>query len=375
VIWIDWYAYHVSRFRALIEHESFKHQVTGIEMVGGCGVHAGLRFRDDDRIGLPITSLCPTANWNEIRQIDVARALWRKLGELQPSAVLVPGWYTVPALAAALWAKLHRKRSILMSETTPGDYTRVWWKELPKRLLIKSLFDYSVIGGTPHRRYLIQLGFPPDRIGRFYDVVDNIFYQVSTETVRRCTDRKELDLAQNYFLYVGRLAPEKNLSTLIRAFAAYRKLGGAWSLVLVGDGPDRDDLIRQSQSLGVDREIRFTGLKTTKKTIPYYAFAGCFVLPSIREPWGLVVNEAMASGLPVIVSARCGCAEDLVRPGENGYLFDPTQDGELTNRMFSISAATPTVLDAMRQKSRELIAEFSPQSWAAEVARLVSDNA
>ena len=341
-------------------------------MVGGCGVHGGLRFREDDRQGLPITSLCPSGNWDEIPQIDLARALWRKLNELRPSSVLVPGWYTIPALAAALWAKLHGSRSILMSETTRGDHARVWWKEIIKRLLIKSLFDYSIAGGAPHRRYLIQLGFPVERIGLFYDVVDNTFYQEATELTRRFTRRAVMDLPTNYFLYVGRFAPEKNLSTLIRAFVAYRERGGTWSLVLVGDGPDREDIEKQSRSLGIDGQVRFTGLKTTKETIPYYAFAGCFVLPSIREPWGLVVNEAMASSLPVIVSSRCGCAEDLVQPGKNGFLFDPLSEDELAERMLAISTASSTVVAEMRRRSQEIIAGFSPQHWAAEVARAVN---
>jgi 1,2-diacylglycerol 3-alpha-glucosyltransferase len=241
-------------------------------------------------------------------------------------------------------------------------------------LLINSLFDYSIAGGAPHKRYLIQLGFPAERIGLFYDVVDNTFYHEATELTRRSTSPAETDLPKNYFLYVGRFAPEKNLSTLIRAFAAYRERGGTWSLVLVGDGPDRDDIISQSRNAGVDNHIRFTGLKTTKESILYYAFAGCFVLPSIREPWGLVVNEAMASSLPVIVSSKCGCVEDLVQPGVNGYLFDPSMDGQLTENMLAISTTSPAAIDAMRRRSREIIAGFSPKQWAIEVARAVTDR-
>jgi 1,2-diacylglycerol 3-alpha-glucosyltransferase len=374
VIWIDWYSYHVSRFRALFENELLRRQVTGIELVGGCGVHTGLKFRDDDRAGLPITSLFPTANWNETGQWRLGRALWRKLNELQPSSVLVPGWYTIPAVAAAAWAKLHGKRSILMSETTQGDYRRVWWKEFPKRLLMKALFDYGIAGGKPHVRYLVKLGFSSDRIGRFYDVVDNKFYQDATDQVRRATNSRAADLPDEYFLYVGRLAPEKNLQVLIQAFAAYVAAGGTWSLVLVGDGPERQLLEEQCRRLGIKDKVRFAGLKTTKETIRYYAFAGCFLLPSSREPWGLVVNEAMAAGLPVIVSDRCGCAEDLVESGGNGYLFDPGNPDELTKRMLTVSTASESEIEAMRSRSREIISGYSPQHWAAEVARVVGDR-
>lgn len=372
VIWIDWYAYHVARFRALVEHRKLKGQVSGIELVGGCGVHAGLTFREDDRVGLPIVSLLPEADWRSARQGRLARAVWRRLQQLRPSAVLVPGYYTLPALAAAIWARLHRKRSILMSETTREDYRRLWWKECLKRLIVRTLFDCGIAGGKPHVRYLRELGFPQRRIARFYDVVDNRFYQRAADEAHRSPGlRLGLGLPPEYFLYVGRLAPEKNITGLVEAFARYRSVAGKWSLVIVGDGPQRNQLERQCASLGVAGHVKFAGLKTASETTPYYAFAKCFILPSTREPWGLVVNEAMASGLPVLVSERCGCAEDLVDPRRNGFLFNPTRDGDLTGRMMYMSTLDQAALDAMGRRSREIIAVYSPEQWASEVARIV----
>jgi 1,2-diacylglycerol 3-alpha-glucosyltransferase len=372
VIWIDWYSYHISRFRALAEHESLQGRVTGIELVGGCGVHPGLKFRDQERIGLPITSLFPTVDWGEAKNTDLARAVWQKLNEWRPSAVLVPGCYTVPGFTAALWAKLHRKRCVLMTETTYDDYKRVWWKELGKRVLMSLLFDYGIAGGKPHARYLRRLGFREERIARFYDVVDNRFFQDAADRVRRTPElRGALQLPEDYFLYVGRLSPEKNLKGLIQSFARYRERGGSWSLVLVGDGPERAALEAQCAERGIAAHVRFTGLKPTSEITPYYAFARCFVLPSEREPWGLVVNEAMASGLPVIVSTRCGCAEDLVESGGNGYLFDPAKDLDLTERMMTVGVLDDDELDRMGNRSRQIIAGYSPQHWAAEVARIV----
>jgi 1,2-diacylglycerol 3-alpha-glucosyltransferase len=371
VIWIDWYAYHVSRFRALCEYPPLRGHVQGIELVGGCGVHRGLHFRDMEREGLPISTLCPEADWQRAGQWKLARAVWKFLNDLSPSAVLVPGWATAPALAAALWAKLHAKRSILMSETTEGDYRRVWWKELPKRLTIRALFDRAIAGGKPHERYLLRLGIPAAQIARYYDVVDNRFYEAETDRARRSPELRQANaLPERYFLYLGRLAPEKNLAECLRAFAAYRARGGRWSIVLVGDGPERRALEQYSRAAGLCREVIFAGLKSARETIPYYAFAGCFVLPSTREPWGLVVNEAMASGLPVIVSKRCGCAEDLVSDGANGYLFDPASPDQLAERMWAVSLVSDDALRNMGRISREIVSGYSPSHWAAEVARV-----
>ena len=83
VIWIDWYAYHLSRFRALTEHSELKGKVAGIELVGGCGVHTGLKFRDNDRSGLPICSLLPQEDWAEAGQWRLARILWTQAESAQ----------------------------------------------------------------------------------------------------------------------------------------------------------------------------------------------------------------------------------------------------------------------------------------------------
>jgi len=375
VIWIDWYSYHISRFRALFENSILQKQVSGIELVGGCGVHSGMRFRDDSRAGLPIFSLFPEADWDQTGQLTLAQAVWKKLNELKPSAVLVPGWYTAPALAAALWTKVNRKRSILMSESTEFDHRRVWWKETLKHLLIKMLFDYSVAGGKPHVRYLEQLGFPPERIARFYDVVDNHFYREETLRARQDLDlKRKTGLPESYFLYVGRLAQEKNIAACLRAFAKYRKQGGTWWFVFVGVGAERQMLEQLAKDLDIQQCVVFAGLKNSKETAEYYAFAGCFVLPSTREPWGLVVNEAMASALPVVVSNRCGCAEDLVLPGQNGYIFDPSNEASLTDCLLKISSMPEEERQTFCRKSLEVVADFSPEHWASEVARVVHQN-
>jgi 1,2-diacylglycerol 3-alpha-glucosyltransferase len=375
VIWIDWYSYHLSRLRALLEHKAFRRRVSGIELVGGCGVHRGLQFRDPQRDGLPISSLFPDSDWNQVGQLRLARAVWRELDRLDPSSVLVPGWYTAPALAAAFWAKLHRRSSILMSETTEQDHPRVWWKESSKRILVKLLFDFGIAGGKPHVRYLRQLGFHPSKIARCYDVVDNAFFERATDRIRLSSGLRQLSgLPERFFLYVGRLAPEKHLPALLRAFASYRSAGGSWSLVLVGDGGERPELEALSRRLRVDREVTFAGLQVANRLPHYYAFAGCFVLPSIREPWGLVVNEAMASGLPVLVSNRCGCAEDLVESEGNGYLFDPSNEIELSDRMLAMEFLSPQTRAAMGSRSRAIVAGYSPAHWAAEVARIAQEG-
>jgi 1,2-diacylglycerol 3-alpha-glucosyltransferase len=371
VIWIDWYAYHVARFRALAEHPSMCGRVVGLELVGGSGVHQGMVFRSDNRGDLPIDTLLPESGWSEAKQDRLAKLLWRRLDELEPEVVLVPGYYTAPALAAAVWAKRRKRKAILMTETTRDDHERFWWKEAAKGRLIRSLFDAAIAGGRRHAEYLQELQFPASRIGRFYDVVDNDFFRGGVARSKRERTRAEFGLPERYFLYVGRLAAEKNLESLIGSFAEARRRGLDYSLVMVGDGPLRGHLEAQARKAGLENRVLFAGLKTAPRILPYYAFAHAFVLPSRREPWGLVVNEAMAAGLPVIVSNRCGCAGDLVEHGVNGFLFEPDRNEELPDLLWRAGHWSPEERERMGRGSAELISHYSLQHWAEEVFRLV----
>ncbi len=374
VIWIDWYAYHVARFLGLAHHRELAGAVAGIELVGGVGVHAGLRFRENLPENLPVTTLFPGENWPQERlpgrgQLRLARALWRRLTLLDPEVVLVPGYYTLPALAAALWARLHRRKSVLMTESTREDHGRSQAKELAKSLLIRALFGWAVAGGRRHIAYLRALGFPARRIARFYDVVDNDGLYHRAEELRKAS-QTPIGLPGRYFLYVGRLAPEKNIAGLLEAYLLHRGAGGRWPLVLVGDGPERAALAQQAAASPWAADIHFAGQSDSAGLPRWYAFAGCFVLPSTREPWGLVVNEAMACGLPVIVSSRCGCADDLVTPGENGFVFDPAADGALLGALAAAEAMPAREWSRMSSSSLHRIAEFSPDQFGEQIAAI-----
>lgn len=370
VIWIDWYAYHLARFQGLLENDFLRGKVAGVELVGGIGVHAGLKFREQLPHSLPVETLFPDKSWGEVKGWQMARTLWNRLNQLDPTVVLVPGYYTAPGLAAALWGKLRGRRTVLMTESTEADHARAPLREAVKSLLLRWLFDWAIAGGAPHRRYLQRLRFSPQRIARFYDVVDNDFFAERSSAIRRHSQAADFDLPARYFLFVGRLADEKNVTGLLSAYFDYRRSGGAWSLVLVGEGPERQRLEQMSAASLYGCDVHFTGLKSAAELPQYYAFAGCFVLPSTREPWGLVANEAMAAGLPLIVSRRCGCAEDLLLEGENGCSFDPAIPGDLTACLTAVSALESDSLLDMGCRSEEIISRFSPAAWASEVARI-----
>lgn len=370
VVWIDWYAYHLARFDGLLSAFGRNGEVVGIEWVGGVGVHAGMKFREERSAALPVETLMPTESWRSADKLALARMTWARLSRLRPQMVLVPGYYTLPAIATALWARTHGATSVLMSESTAFDHPRTGWKEWLKAKTLRALFSWAVVGGRAHRRYLAQLSFPPERIRGCYDVVGNDLLRTGAAHLRRTSSAARHGLPSEFFLFVGRMADEKNVGGLLRAWLSYRESGGQWSLVLAGDGPALPSLRHILTGSRFAKDVIFAGHKGSQELLPFYAFAACFVLPSTREPWGLVVNEAMATELPVIVSTRCGCAEDLVEDGDNGFLFNPADPAALTRCLAVMASLDAEQRDRMGLSSASRIAAFSPESFGREVATI-----
>jgi 1,2-diacylglycerol 3-alpha-glucosyltransferase len=300
------------------------------------------------------------------------------LNEAQPQVVAVPGWSDRCSLAALWWCCLNRVPAVVMSDSTAADFQRTWLKESLKRRLLK-LCASGLVAGRPQAEYLEKLGFSPKKIFLGYDVVDNHFFTARAVEIRSQATalRRQYSLPETYFLASARFVSKKNIGRLIEAYSIYRKQseaeynvgGGAepWHLVLLGDGPLRDVINRQIVDLGLQGKVLTPGFKQYDQLPVYYALAKAFILASTTEQWGLVVNEAMASGLPVLVSDRCGCAADLVKPGVNGYCFDPYEMEDLAAKMFQCSRES-TALAAMGGASLELISEWGVERFASGLA-------
>ncbi len=272
---------------------------------------------------------------------EVCRKMWRTLDEIKPQVVVIPGWIFADALSALWWCMKTGTLAVIMSESSAGDEGRVPWKEWVKGRLVR-LCAAGLAGGQPHVDYLVQLGLPREQVFTGYDVVDNGYFSTRAGEARSndLEIRKKLNLPEKYFLASARFVEKKNLLRLIRAYARYRELAAKseiWKLVLLGDGPLKPDLERLVSDLKLGDCVQLPGFKQYDELPVYFGLAGAFVHASTTEQWGLVVNEAMASRLPVLVSNRCGCAQDLVQEGVNGFTFDPCDVDKLANLMLRVS--------------------------------------
>ena len=311
---------------------------------------------------------------------EFSRKLSKVLGDFNPDVVFVPGWSTRGALLSLQWCLMHKVPSVVMSETTAWDENRNSIKEFLKGRIL-SFFSAALVGGSPHRSYLEQLGFSSDKIFLGYDTVDNDYFERESRHVRsRQNDmRKFLKLPRSYFLSSARFVPKKNLHRLLTAYASYRKESEAklgkqefqlWDMVLLGDGPLRMEIESLKSKLGIAECLHTPGFKQYEDLPAYYGCAGAFIHASTTEQWGLVVNEAMASCLPVLVSKRCGCSEDLVLNGFNGWTFDPYNTDELIGLMMQISSSEETRLE-MGKNSLSMIKAWGPDRFAAGLSMAI----
>ena len=335
--------------------------------------HAARLDRAAEHGGVTVIELAPgsaTYNWDAVESAgrryrcvaasgDPA-ALGAALTAAGPDVVFLNGWADRGALAALRWCLRRGVPAVLMSDSQQHDEKRVWWKEWIKRRVVAGC-DAAFVAGQRHAEYLRVLGFGDRPVSLGYDVVDNGHFERGAAAARREPGlRARLGLPERYFLCVSRFIAKKNLPTLLRAFAAYRRQTGAagWDLVLLGDGKERAGLESQIARDGLTGAVHLRGFLQYDALPAYYALAGALVLASTTDQWGLAVNEAMASGLPVLVSRACGCVPELVREGCNGFSFDPGDESALAALLGRLSSEDCD-RTAMGAASREIIAHWS----------------
>lgn len=319
-------------------------------------------------LGFEYVEPFPGETLEHIAPGSLAERVTRWLEDSDPQVVVITGYYFKAMRAAARWAKRSGRASVFIGDSQWVDRRRVAVREWAKGWWVRRHYDAAFVAGERTAAYLMRMGFPRDRVWTGYDVVDNRLFANGAAAARTEGDslRTRLGLPERYFLFVGRFAPEKNVVRLLEAYARYRQVAArrAWGLVLVGAGPLASQLRAYAQGLP---DIVFAGFQQSETLPSYYGLASCLVLPSVSEPWGLVVNEAMAAGLPVIVSHRCGCVPELVRSGVNGYVCDPLDSDSLARTMTAISSGQND-LQGMGEASRRIVGAYTPEIWAQTLA-------
>jgi len=359
--------YHLARLRALASRLGEQgDRLIAYEVAGRERRYPWGPSRRDEPFAW--TTLFPDRILETIEPADCRRAMVERLERDRPDGLGIVGYVRPESMAAARWANRHGRPAILMSESHRIDRPRAWWKELIKKRRL-SRFDAALAGGPAHRDYLANLGMHPARVALGYNAVDNDFFANEARLWRENPFGRSGLPSAPYFLTVCRFVPEKNLVGLVRAFADYRRhsaASGAWDLVLCGDGPGEAAVADAIARSGCGPAIHRPGFLQADSLPRWYAHAGAFVLPSLSEPWGLVVNEAAASGIPLLVSTHAGCTPTLVPEpeGTTGGRFDPLDHEAIKIKLAWMASLADESRRAMGRRAAEVVSHWGPDRFA-----------
>jgi 1,2-diacylglycerol 3-alpha-glucosyltransferase len=426
IVFSDFGPYHVARIKALREAL----QSHGVSLCAFRFTERSddYGWTPEEPKDVPVVTLAQSKPSGAWEAFTMAATFGRELQERKVDAVFLPTYSPLPNLLCFLAAKLAGCRTILMTESWHGTEGASLPGKLIKHVLVR-MFDSALVGGSPQRDYVIAYGMPRERVFTGYNVVDVEHFSSRADKVwsmehgsrsmerdpglvvapPQAEDVLMRSLPERYFLNLGRFVEKKNLSTLVEAYARFARASGERtraetgnlrlegsetvdgaaksvcrtpaSLVLVGEGPLRGDLERQARELGLvvrdgvvdpkpsgGAEVVFYPFQQADVTPLFFSLCEAFVLPSSREEWGLVVNEAMACGAPVIVSNRVGAHFDLVQEGVNGFSFEPDDVAGLAQLLGRFDAGK-NLRDRLGAAGRQRIEDWKPDRFGREGMR------
>ena len=256
------------------------------------------------------------------------------ISSIKPDAIVSVGWADRSYQRLLIYANSKKIPCTIVSDSIikiEKNKRRFFLKEIFKKIILRG-YSAAFVAGKESKDYLINLGFKDEMIFQPWDVVDNSFFEKFTS--------KSNKSEYKYFLCVSRFLERKNLFNLIKSFSNYQKEGGIWGLKIIGSGNLFLKLKKYADKITYQEKFEIINWLQINDLVHYYKNASGFILPSYFDNWGLVVNEAISSGLPCIVSQNCGCAVDLIKHSESGFVFNPIKDYELQNYMKKIENLT-----------------------------------
>ena len=332
-VWEKFGPYHRDRCEACAAALGEQYDIAGIEVSGVSKEH----FWDtaDSATRFRTTVLIPGADLREVPRRRYFRALLAACLASGARHVFLCGYEMPHVFWAAVFLRLLGRHLVVLQDSKFDDKPRRLRFELAKSLLYRP-YHAAFVGSSRSAGYLEFLGFPKDRIFLGYDTL-------SLARLARLAGAapapEGAPHGERHFTIIARFAPEKNLAMAIEAYAAYCAKAGASAreLHLCGAGPLESELREQAARLGLER-VRFRGYLQEEAIAKTLAQTLALILPSVSEPFGLVVNEAIALGVPVIVAENCGARDLLLRQAVNGYLIEPDNPEGLAHWLHRLDA-------------------------------------
>jgi L-malate glycosyltransferase len=327
-LWSNFGPYHIDRLDAATRALSAEFRVIGIEVGGSSETYAWMRPADSSAVER--ITLFPELAEERIPAWRRFGALLRICLRLRPAHVFLCNYEQAEIFLIALLLRLVGARPYCMVESKFDDKPRRIWREMGKTLFCLP-YRGALVGGRRSCDYLRFLGFRADRIAFGYDTV-------SIARVRRLSAAQPAPdgrgHAERHFTIVARLVPKKNIAMALQAYAHYCRAAGATAraLHICGAGELEPSLRENARVLGIT-DVVFHGFVQAPEIARLLASSLALILPSTEEQWGLVVNEALAMGVPILCSENVGARDLLVRTARNGYVVEPDNPDGLARFM------------------------------------------
>ena len=303
--------------------------------------------------------LFPNKSSNELSKETIAKVLFETLDKIKPDIVIGPSIVFYAGALGIRWAKNNKKRFIMFDDAKPWQVKRNFFVQWVKNLITSQADAFWLPSVDYEKEYS---HFLKKDVLFFYGLnsIDNNFFTPE--------DKKEF--GHKSIICVARLVPVKNIDNLLRAWHLVEKTGTGFKLNIVGDGPEYDSLSTMVVDLGLTTVV-FPGA-VANTVLPSLLFnSDAFILPSISEAWGLVVNEAMAAGLPILLSNKINSTVSLLQENINGFSFNPKNVNQMADVILKYINLSNEAKGAMSVKSLEIIDAFSYENMGIKLLEAI----
>ncbi|MFD0750791.1 glycosyltransferase family 4 protein [Mucilaginibacter calamicampi] len=293
------------------------------------------------------TCLFPDSDATELSTDTIAKELFNSLNAFNPDVVIASPITFFAGALGLRWAKRNNKKHIMFDDAKP-------LLQFKRNFLVRWVRD-TITAQTD------ALWLPSADYDMEYPSLDKLdmhfFYGFNCIDNEHFKPSEQRKLDGNTVICVARLVPIKNLHNLLRAWQSIEEKNIQWKLVIIGDGPMYEKLTQFALQLNL-KSVNFMGASNYEDMPEHLHMADVFILPSLSETWGLVVNEAMAAGLPVILSNKVNAAVSLLQEGVNGYSFDPYQISDITSSLLKFITLDDDSKQVMGIQSQQIISRM-----------------
>lgn len=312
-------------------------------------------FDQYEQAGTWWTCLFPDQGVQDLSPDSIKQALFSKLDEIDPDIIIGGSIVFFSGALGIRWAKQHKKKFVMFDDGKPSHIKR--------NFLVQSIKD--IITNQADGLWL-----PSEEYNKEYSNLDGnkilFFHGYNCIDNRLFRSDKKRTFDTRSIICVARLVPVKNIDGLLKAWRIVEENKTGYKLILIGHGPKYEQL----NTIVSDNKLTnvvFAGAISNEELTEYYHNADAFILPSLYESWGLVVNEAMAAGLPVLLSRKINAINSLLQEGINGFSFDPSNSDDMTEAIMKYINLEEKEKVSMSESSLRIINTMSYENMGMQL--------